>query len=75
MSEQVNPEEAVANALWERFVAATNRHPRGMFFRVGDEGIKMKILMVALSDLIAPLILEVESLRRKVKELEEEVDV
>jgi len=75
MSQSINNEyQAVAKTLWDRFVAATKSHPRGMFFRVGDEGLKMKMLMASLSEVVTPLVLEVESLRRKVSKLQGEVN-
>ena len=63
MSKEV---EQVTNALWNAFVVATKSHPRGVFFRMHDEAIHTKMILMAIATVMAPMLLEVERLRRKV---------
>lgn len=65
-----DPREAVTKQLWEAFVEATYHDPRGLFFRIGDEGAKMRCLMIVLGEVFAPLVLEVQDLRERVRKLE-----
>ncbi len=60
-------EDSVTKALWDSFVEATHKHPRGMFFRMGDEALKMKMLLHSLACVLTPIILEVERLREVVE--------
>lgn len=60
-----DPIQIVAEDLYNRFVKATKLDPRGMFFRVGDEKLRMRMLCLALAEVLAPTILEVARLREE----------
>lgn len=70
MTEPTGEVNKVTNALWEKFVEATELSPRGFFFKYGDEGTKTKMLLYSLAHVLTPILLEVETLRQKVAELE-----
>ncbi len=65
-----DPREAVTKQLWSAFVSATERNPRGAFLRIGDDGARMRCLMVVLGEVLTPMVLELQELRDRVRQLE-----
>lgn len=71
-SEEPGPATQVFGGLWREFLSACDKHPRGIFARLSDTGTQSRLILAAVATVLAPVIMEVVSLRREVAELRAE---
>lgn len=58
--------------LWRHFFDATERTPRGPFFRIGDDKVHTLCIFAAVAQVVLPLVVEVGRLRAEVEQLQRE---
>ena len=66
----MTPTQTVALSFWESFKKHTDQHPRGPFLRLSDDGARVKCVLLALAEVVGPMVFEIKLLRDRVAELE-----
>ena len=68
-SEAPNRTTQVFEGLNRDFRSLCDQQPRGVWARMGDQGLQSRLILGAVASVIAPMLTEVERLRREVKTL------